>query len=187
MILKREVLAAEARKLIDFHDGDWDSPHHIVTLHPDGGGGLRPGTWVTVMPDVGPSSYPSLIARAAAETQDRDPGNPAYAYAFQGEFFGLDEPGPQAPATERERFRLARVNRTFHEQPGAVELAIAWVADIHGRSWACTKTRKGGGITERFYGPGSGRTGGGIVDALIAAARTTGLAAWGVMPGSGPN
>jgi hypothetical protein len=44
MILRREVLAAEARRLIDMHD-DWDSSHAIVTLHPDEDGGLRPGTW----------------------------------------------------------------------------------------------------------------------------------------------
>lgn len=154
MILRREVLAGEARGLIDMHD-EWDSPHCIVTLHPDGDGGLRPGTWVCVMPDVDPRSYPSLIARAAAETQAKTPEDPAYAYAYQGEAYGMEDPGPKAPEAERERYRRARVTRTFHEQPEAMEVAIAWVADIHGRWWSCAKARKGGGLTERFHGPGT--------------------------------
>ena len=64
-------------------------------------------------------------------------------------------------------------------------MAIAWVADIHGRAWYCSKTREGE-IAERFYAPGAGH-GGAIVDALVLAARTTGLAAWGVMPHGGLN
>jgi hypothetical protein len=181
VILKRDILAAEARRLIDMHD-EWDSPYCIVTLHPDGEGeGLHPGTWVTVMPDVDPRSYPALIARAAAETQDRMPEDPAYAYAFQGEFFGMEDPGPKADAAERERFRKARVTRTFHEQPDATETAIAWVADVHGRTWYCAKARKDGEIAERFYRTGGGH-GGAIVDALVRAGRITGMAAWGIPP-----
>jgi hypothetical protein len=64
-------------------------------------------------------------------------------------------------------------------------MAIAWVADIHGRSWYCSKTREGE-IAERFYAPGGG-PGGAIVDALILAAATTGAAAWGVAPHGGLN
>lgn len=184
MILKREILAAEARRLIDDHD-EWDSAHAIVTLHPDGER-LRPGTWVAVMPDVDPRSYPALIAKAAVEQQARMPDDPAYAYAFQGEFFGMTEPPPDASVAERERFRQARVNRTFHQQPEAVEMAIAWVADIHGRSWYCSKAREGGQVEERFYTPGGGH-GGAIVDALILAAQATGAAGWGVVPHSGLN
>lgn len=183
MILKREILAAEARKLIEFHDGDWDSMHAIVTLHPDGEGGLRAGTWAAVAQDVDPRSYPALIARLAAETQADRPEDPAYAYGALIEAFGMPTPGPDATAEYRERYERARITGTFGEQPEAVERAVAWVADIHGRSWECWKRRDTGEAGEFFRAPGA--AGGSIRGALIKAARATGVAAWGMPPHNG--
>lgn len=184
MILKREVLAAEARKLIEFHGDDWDSPHAIVTLHPDGEGSLRVGTWVSVDLAVAPRQLPGLIARTAAEALANSPEDPAYAFGFLMEGFGMVEPSPNASPEERERFERARVTRTFHEHPDAVESATAWVADIHGRTWCCQRRRDTGEMRESFHGPG-GTLRGAVTGALIKAARATGVAAWGVPAHSG--
>lgn len=93
-------------------------------------------------------------------------------------------PPPEASREERERFDRARLTRTFHEQPDAVECATAWVADIHGRTWQCAKQRDTGEVRESFHAPGV-TAGGAIVNALVEAARETAVTAWGAVPHSG--
>lgn len=184
MILKREVMAAEARKLIEFHGDEWDQPHAIITLHPDGNGGLRAGAFAAVTLDVSPRMLPDLIASVAAEQLAEHPEDPAYALGFLMEGFGMTEPAKDATEEERERFQRARITRTFHEQPGAVESATAWVADIHGRTWCCQRRRDSGEIRETFHAPG-GTLRGAVMDALVQAAMATGIAAWGMPPHAG--
>lgn len=177
MIIKNEVLAGEARKLIDFHGDDWDQPHAFMTLHPDGNGGLRPGAWTAIMLDVPPVALPGLIARVAAGQAAEHPEDPAYAYGFLMEGFGMTEPAASAGKEERERFTRARETRTIYQQPEAVECALAWVADIHGGVWCCQRTRGTGDVRESFYRPGKA-LGGAIIDALVAVARVTRVASW---------
>jgi hypothetical protein len=184
VILKRDALAAQARWLIEYHGGDWDSPHAIVTLHPDGDGGLRAGTWTTVVPGFEGGQFAGLIARIAEEQQATHPEDPAYAYGYLLEGYGMEGPGPDSTPEYRERRRRAQLTRTYHEQPDRLEVAIAWVADIHGRSWQCLMIRGEEGVQERFFGPGLAPRGL-ITDGLINAARATGAAAWGIAPHSG--
>jgi hypothetical protein len=179
LTLKREVLAAEARTLIDRHD-DWDSLHCFVTLHHDGNGGLRPGTYASINPAIHPDDYPGLITRMAAEQQAREPADPAYAYALQIEGFGLRLSRDASPE-DRDRINRARGARTIHEQPDAREVAQAWVADIHGRAWQCIKYRDTGEVTESFHAPGSG-IGGQMIRALLSTAQAAGVLAWDLMP-----
>jgi hypothetical protein len=188
-IARKEALAAQARQLIDWHGDDWDAPHSIITVHPgDEGklriGKLRIGTWMMVALDVEPSSLPALLRDAAAKRLAEHPDDPPYAYGFCIEAFFLSEPSPGAGNEARLRFEQARATQALHQHPDAVEVATAWVADIHGRAWQCRRQRDTGEVTEKFYPPGSQghRAGGALVTALITTARATGITAWG-LPG----
>ena len=175
MIAPREVLAAEARKLIEFHGEDWDSMHALISLHWDDAA-ITYGTWMAIDLAISPARFPALITGAARERLDKHADDPPpYAWAFLGEFFGMTEPRPGDTAEYRDRFDRARRDRTMHEQPDATESAIAWVADVHGRLWQAAMIRGRDGIHENFYAPGRARRGG-ITDALIQAACVTGIA-----------
>ena len=177
----REVLAAYTRQAIEIHD-EWDSPHSFQTLHWDGEK-IACRTYACIMPDISPAQYPKVMAGIAAEQREKAPDDPAYAYLLQIESFGMTEPGPDAGEAERDRYHRARLGRTFHEQPDAVEAAVAWCADIHGRLWSAEKTRgRPGEITEHFYPPHARRVGGQMIDGLIAVAYATGMADYG-LPG----
>jgi hypothetical protein len=98
----------------------------------------------------------------------------------------MTEPGPEASAADLARYHAARKGRTFHEQPGAVESCIAWVADIHGRLWSAAKTRdQPDKIREAFYRPGQA-PGGQMIRGLLAVAKATGILCHGMQP-PGPN
>lgn len=176
----REVLAAEARRLIEMHDDDWDSLHAFVTLHWDGQQ-VSPGTWMAIDPAIHPTRYPLLMLQAAHEQLGKDGADPPYAYALQIESFGAMQPGPDAPAAERARFEADRKGRTIHLRPDAVESAVAWVADIHGRLWCAAKIRGRDGISETFYAPGRA-PGGQLINGLLAVARATATAGFGLPP-----
>jgi hypothetical protein len=177
----RSVFAAAARAEVERHDR-WDAPHSFQTLHLDGGE-LVCRTYGCIMPDVNPPDYPRLMAKMATEQHDRDPRDPAYAYLLQVESFGVDKPGPEASAKELAAYHAARVGRTFHLMPGAVETCTAWVADIHGRLWAASKTRDNPEyVHEVFYRPGGRQPGGSSIEGLLAVARATGIRYHG-MPG----
>lgn len=149
----KEVFAAAARKAIEDH-GEWDSLHCFMTLHWDGEK-LSAGTYAAIDPGIDPPDYPKVMAGIAAERRREHPGNPAYAYLLQIEAFGVVEPGPDAGEAERERYDRDRIGRTFHQRPDAVESAIAWCADVHGRVWSAAKRRSEPGVIhEHFYAPG---------------------------------
>lgn len=179
-IPSRDVFAAAARAEVSRHD-EWDSPHSFQTLHLDRGSlGCR--TLACIMPDIAPADYPRLMVKLAAEQHERDPRDPACGYLLQVESFGLEKPGPGASAAELAAFHAARRGRTFHEMPGAVETCTAWVADIHGRLWAATKTRDHPEhVQESFYRPGRA-PGGHLIAGLLAVAETAGIMYHG-MPG----
>lgn len=181
----RSVFAAYARDWVaDGHDR-WDAPHCFQTLHMDDGKAVC-RTYACIMTDVEPADYPLYMAKLAAEQQEREPADPAYAYLLQTESFGVSRPGPEASAAEVAAFEDARLNRTFHLLPGATEACTAWVADIHGRLWNATKTRDNPGfVHETFYRPGSRMLGGIAVDALRAVAQRAGALYHG-MPGQPP-
>jgi hypothetical protein len=176
----RSVFAAAARAEVDRHDR-WDAPNSFQTLHLDGDS-LVCRTYACIMPDINPPDYPALMAKLAIERHDKDPRDPAYAYLLQLEGWGLGEPGPEASAAELAAYHAARVGRTFHEMPGAVETCSVWVADIHGRLWSAVKTRKHPDhVDEAFYRPGKA-PGGQMITGLLAVAHATGIRYHG-MPG----
>jgi hypothetical protein len=176
----RSVFADAARREVESHV-EWDAPHCFQTLHLSDGG-LTPRTMACIMTDIDPTDYPRLMAKMAAGQWERHPDDPAYAYLLQVESFGVTEPGPEASAAELAAYHAARLGRTFHLMPDAVECCIAWVADIHGRLWAATKTRKDPDtIHEVFYRPGKA-PGGQLVTGLLKVAEAAGIMYHG-MPG----
>lgn len=177
MNLDGEVLAAQARALVDRHGDDWDVPHTFLTLHPDEAGGLRPGVLAMITLDVDPVDFPALIARLAANWMAEHPDDPPYAYGLMIEAFAATAPPPQASNETRKRFARARATRTFYQHPDAREIVTAWVVDVHGHSWQCTKERGTGEVTQEFYPSGSTRAGGRLVAALLQAALATGASA----------
>jgi hypothetical protein len=67
--------------------------------------------------------------------------------------------------------------------PNAVETCTAWVADIHGRLWAATKTRDHPDeVHESFYRPGKA-PGGPLITGLLAVAEAAGIM-WHGMAGA---
>lgn len=178
------MFAAAARKAIE--DGhEWDSPHCFQTLHWDGEK-LSPRTCACIMPDVHPAGYPALMDKLAREELEKHPDEPAYAYLLQIEAHGVIVPGPDAAEAEREQYRRDRLGRSFHQRADAVESAMAWVADVHGRVWSAAKPRRGPVvITERFYPPGK-VPGGQAVAGLLSVAYATGVTAYGLPGRQGP-
>lgn len=177
-IIPRDLLAAEARRIIERHD-EWDSLHAFATLHWDGEN-LTIGAWAFIDGAVNPPDYPAFMTALAADEMKTDP--PPVAYLLFAETFGMARPGPGASAEERRQFDEGRRNRTFHEQPGAVESATCWVADIYGRMWAASHARAHPDvISEKFYPPGTG-PGGFLIKALRDIAAATGQQCHG-MPG----
>lgn len=177
----REAFAAITRKVIEDHD-KWDSPHAFITLHWDGEK-LTAGTFACIDPAINPPDYPALMCKLARARMDDHPGDPACGYLLQIEGWGVAEPEKDAAPAEREQYERARISRTFHQMPDAVESVMAYCADIHGRLWAAAKRRdKPGEISENFYPPGSGKIGGQMVRGLLAVAYGTGMVAHG-LPG----
>jgi hypothetical protein len=182
-IPSRDMFAAFARAEVSRHD-EWDSPHSFQTLHWDGEK-LTVLTYACIMTDMNPVSYPAVMTGLAREELEKHPDDPAYAYLLQTESFRVREPGPEAPAAEREQYQRDRAGRAFHERADAVEVCSAWVADIHGRLWFAEKTRGEPGIREEFYRPGSNEMGGPVIRALLAVAQATGILGHG-LPGPPP-
>jgi hypothetical protein len=178
----RDVFAAFTRKAIEDH-GEWASPHCFMTLHAEDGQ-LHCRTYAAIMPDISPPDYPSLMFRLAGEELEKHRDDPACAYLLQIEAFGVTGPGKGATEAEREQYARDRLGRTFHERPDAVESAVAWCADVHGRLWSAAKIRgrEDKGISESFYQPGRAAIGGRMVKGLLSVAYATGMKAWG-LPG----
>lgn len=179
MSVPREAFAAITRQVIEHH-AEWDSPHCFMTLHRDGEE-LACRTFACIMPDMNPADYPRIMAKIASEQHEKDPADPAYGYLLQIEAHGVQDPGPAATEDERERFRADRIGRTFRQRPDAVESAVAWCADIHGRVWTAAKVRGKDGISESFYPPGKA-PGGQLIRGLLAVAYATGMASHGLPP-----
>lgn len=180
----RSVFAAAARREVEqFHD-EWDAPHAFITLHLEADGQLAARTFGCIMTDIDPAQYTKVMAGLALQELEADRAHPAYAYLLQVEAWGADVPGPGASAAERAAFDAAARNRGFHALPGATEKCTAWVADIHGRLWSASKTRKDPQtIHEHFYRPGKD-PGGPLITGLLAVARATGVMCHGLMPGT---
>jgi len=176
----RDLLAAKVRELIEMH-GEWDSLHQFVTLHWDGER-LSYGTVALIDPHIHPDQYPPLMIRMARERLGEHPDDPPYAYVLQIECFGAVDPGPDASEEERRRFDADRRGRTFYKRPDALEMAIAYCVDIHGRFWTAGKVRgKEDRIEEHFYRPGA-ELSGQFIRALKTVAATTGVIAHGLRP-----
>ncbi len=173
----REALAAITREAIERHD-EWDSLHQFVTWHWDGER-LTPGTVAFIDPAMHPDTYPDTMMRLAAEERGKRLG--AYAFLLQIECFGVAEPGKDATEEERAQFRADRIARNFRKRPDAIETAVAWCVDIHGRAWTAAKRRGREGITEHFYQPGQ-VPGGQFMRALLTVAYASGMADHG-LPG----
>lgn len=166
-----EAFASVTRRMIEAHE-TWDSPHSFATLHWDGEQ-LDFGRVAMITTDVHPGNYPNLMLKVAREAMNGERASTLVGYALQIEGHGVAEPHRNATAEERARFQADRVGRTFHLRPDAVESALAYAADIHGRVWGAIKRRGHDGIEECFYPPGGRASHGQMVDALLAAAVIT--------------
>lgn len=165
MIPPREPFAAAVREALEDHT-DWDSPHHFTTLHWDGER-LTPYTVVVIMQDIDAAEYPAHMAAIAAEELREHPGDPAYAYLLQFEAFGMPD-------------GLGTHERPFREQPEAIECAVAYCADIHGRLWTAGQQRGESAIAVNFYPPGPRQPTGRAIHALLTVAEATGHRAYGL-------
>jgi hypothetical protein len=170
-MIRREQFAAFTRRVIDGHT-EWDGLHAFMTLH-ERDGDIAVGTYAALDPAIDPNRYPAMIANLAAEQYEKDPGLLTVGYCLQIEAHGVTGPGPGATAAERETFERARITRTFHQLPTAVESAVAYTADIHGRLWTAGKIRGRDGVSEHYYPAGDRHISGQMVRALIAAALAT--------------
>ena len=175
------VLAAEARKLIEMHNGEWDSLHAFATLHWDEEK-FSVGTWCAIDTSFDAADYFAIMQKAAFERLREEPGNPPYAYALQIEAHVSSLP-KEATAEERAGMTADMRAKKLHLRPDARECAEAWVADIHGRLWSARKFRDGDAIEER-HTPASAPAPGPAVftGPLLTVARATGILAWGLDP-----
>lgn len=172
----KDAFAAAARSLVADH-GDWDQPHRLVSLVWDGHR-LNLGTVAIITPDVSPDLYARVIAEfAEKETAALDRGG-LYGYALQIEGYAVVEPTTGATSAERRQFDSDRFNRRLNTRPDAVEQAMAYAADIHGRAWSATVRRDEPGIQETFHRPGE--IGGRFITSLLAAAYATGHVRYGL-------
>jgi hypothetical protein len=177
----RSAFAGYARQVLEDHD-EWDSPHAFMTLHWDGEK-LTCGAYVCIMPDVHPDRYPAMMLETARESLRQNPGSPPYGYLLQCEAFAAAEPGPDATDGERRLWEADRVGRTLHERPDAVESAVVYCADIHGRLWTAVKPRKDpGAISESFYPPGQTAVGGQFIRGLLGVCDLTAVAGHKIPP-----
>lgn len=176
--LPPEVFAGVTRRMIEMHD-TWDSPHSFATLHWDGER-LDFGTFAMIATDVHPDNYPNLMLKIAREAMNGDRASALVGYALQIEGYSVVEPDSDASPDERARFQADRVGRRFHRRPDAVESALAYSADIHGRVWGAIKRRGHDGIDEISYAPGERPTHGQLVDGLLSAAVVTRTAVHGL-------
>lgn len=181
--LPPEIFAGVTRRITEAHE-EWDSPHQFFTLHWDGEQ-LGFGTLAAIDPGIHPDAYADLMARIAREAMDGENAATLYGYALQIEAHLVVAPAPEASAEERARFQVDRIGRRFHQRPDAVETALTYTADVHGRVWGALKRRGHDGIEEVFYAPGERETHGQMVDALLAVATITGTAVHG-LPMSNP-
>ncbi|WP_433225421.1 hypothetical protein [Actinomadura formosensis] len=169
--LPSEIFAGVTRRITEAHE-TWDSPHRFVTLHWDGER-LDFGTVALITADVHPGNYPNLMLKTAREAMTGDRASTLCGYALQIEGHSVVEPGPEASAQEWARFQADRIGRRFHTRPDAVESALTYCADIHGRVWGAIKRRGVDGIDEVFYAPGERASHGQMVDALLSVAIVT--------------
>jgi len=172
-MIGRNEFAAFTRRAIETHT-EWDSLHAFMILAEQPAGRISVAKIVAIDTVVHPEEYPLLMARMAA----RDGLRSAAGYLLQIEAHGVTEP---APGASRAAFDQARRTRTFHQLPGAVESAVAYCTDTHGRLWVAAKIRgrEAEGISEHYYGAdrltaGGDQIGGQMVEGLIAVGRTAG-------------
>lgn len=173
------LLAAEARRMIEMHDGNWDSLHAFATLHWDGEK-FTVGTWCAIDTGFAAADYFGIMQKASFETLRKEPGNPPYAYALQIEAHVSSLPKAATPAEQAALAASLRAGK-LHQRPDARECAEAWVADIRGRLWSARRFRDGDAI-EEHHTPASGPLPGPAVFTapLLTVARATGLLAWGL-------
>jgi len=185
-IAPKAALAAFTRREVENQgDDDWDGPHQLLTLH-NVDGELRVGTCATILPDMPPDAYPSLILKTAAEAMrkaDEDPEFPApCAYLLQIEAF-MARIGADASEHERKRFDRDGRDRKIRDRADAVEIVSVVTADVHGRLYQAMKRRDNGEITQSFHSPldrQKNAVTGRFADALLAAAYATGMKCWGL-------
>lgn len=171
----RSAFAGYARQVLEDH-GEWDSPHKFLALHWDGGK-LTCGIYVCIMTDIHPDQYPALMLKTAQESLVKCPESPPYGYLLQCEAFSVTEPGPDASEEERRQYESDRAGRTFHERPDAVESAVVYCADIHGRLWSAVKLRSDPDvISESFHPPGQAAPAGQYITALLGVCDMTAVA-----------
>ncbi len=176
------AMAAEARRMIEVHGGDWDSLHAFATLHWDGEK-FSIGTWCAIDTSYAPADYAAIMQKMSFERLQEEPENPPYAYALQIEAHVLTLP-PGATTEELAAVAADLKAEKLHHRADARECAEAWVADVHGNLWSARRFRDGdGGIEERFTPASEQAPGPAVFTApLVSAARATGLTAWGLQP-----
>jgi len=176
------AMAAEARRMIEMHGGDWDSLHAFATLHWNGEK-FTVGTWCAIDTSYAPGDYAMIMQKVSLERLQEEPVNPPYAYALQIEAYVSTLP-PSATAEERAAIAADLRAERLDQRPDARECAEAWVADIHGRLWSARRFRDAEGIEEHFTpAPVPDSAGPAVFTRpLISVARVTGILAWGLEP-----
>jgi hypothetical protein len=173
------LLAGQARRMIEMHNGEWDSLHAFATLHWDGTA-FSIGTWAAIDTGYSLSAYPAIMRKMSSEAIGRDRESPPYAYALQIEAHVSGLPA-EAPAEDLAAMAADLNAGKLHLRPGARECVQAWVADIHGRLWFARKFRDAGAIEEEHW-PATAPQRDLLTASLVATGRMTGLAAWGLEP-----
>jgi hypothetical protein len=170
-------LAAIARQTVEQHE-EWDRPHSFEILCRDDEG-IVPRLYVCIMTDIPPAQYPTVMHKAATEWLTDHPGEPPYAFLLASEGYAAEEPGPDAPPGERERYwAAARTPCGFADLPYVREEFAAWVVDVHGRGWRAGHYRDDPGVISEKYHPPGTLPSTVMLRGLLQVAYATGMAAY---------
>jgi hypothetical protein len=174
------VLAGEARRAVADRSsgGEWDQPATFAIWTWDGTR-LLPRAAAVIDPAFNPDGYPELITSLASRDYAGHEHEPAYAYQLTHEGYGVTPPGPDASPAEVLLHKLDSRTRGYQDRIDRIEVAMALIADVHGRLFTATVYRQlPGQIAEIRFRPG-GHPASRITDALITVATVAGHLAYG--------
>ncbi len=133
---------------------EWGMPAQFITLHwrlvSGDGYALRPGSMAVFTSGIEPEDYPEMMARMAVKAGEEMP-DPACAYLFSAEGWGVMMPEAGASDEEKARFERDRRMRLFHTRADRQETKTGLVADLAGRCCMATRHRGTSLVTESTF------------------------------------